>query len=125
MTGADVQDACVLLAPRYGARLWRNNSGALRDARGRLVRFGLGNVSAELNRLWKSSDLIGHTARGRFVAVECKEEGWTMLGRRWTDRETAQARFLLGVAMAGGLGMFCSDPRQLEEALRWDLSART
>ena len=121
LTEADVQDACVLLAPRYGARLWRNNSGALKDAGGRLVRFGLGNVSAQLNRVWKSSDLIGRTARGRFVAVECKPPGWSILGHRLTDHELAQLAFLMDVAWSGGLATFCSDPRQLEEALRRDL----
>ena len=39
--------------------LWRNNSGAFKDQTGRMVRFGLGNDSAKINKHMKSSDLIG------------------------------------------------------------------
>lgn len=114
---ADVQDACVILAPRYGARLMRNNSGALPDRRGIPVRFGLGNVSKALNEVWKSADLIGWLACGRFMAVECKAPGWSLFNHKLTPEERAQAAFLLDVAWNGGFAMFCSDPRDLELAL--------
>lgn len=44
-------------------RVWRNNSGGLRDGNGRLIRFGLKG----------SADIIGIMAPyGRFLAVETK-----------------------------------------------------
>jgi hypothetical protein len=46
-------------------RVWRNNSGALNDDTGRLVRYGLGKGSP---------DLIG-IAWGRFIAFEVKVPG--------------------------------------------------
>lgn len=47
-----------------GVICYRNNTGALRDATGRLVRYGLADGSA---------DLVA-CAWGRFVAIECKLE---------------------------------------------------
>lgn len=115
---ADVQSACLILAPRLGARLHRNNSGAFRDATGRHVRFGLGNISKVINSKFKSHDLIGWTAGGRFVSVECKPEGWSLTNHKLDDRERAQCAWLIAVAWCGGLAMFCSDPAQLEWALK-------
>lgn len=49
-----------LYAASFGT-YWKNSSGAFTDKTGRLVRFGLGNVSADINRRFKSSDDIGVT----------------------------------------------------------------
>ena len=43
-----------LAAGRAGVPLFRNNSGAMTDQTGRLIRFGLGNESPALNARWKS-----------------------------------------------------------------------
>ena len=61
---SDVVAATMLALSRIGALVMRNNSGALRDATGRLVRFGMKG----------SADIIA-CHRGRFVAVECKQQG--------------------------------------------------
>ena len=61
---SDVVAATMLALSRIGALVMRNNSGALRDAHGRLVRFGM-KGSADI--------IVCH--RGRFVAVECKQQG--------------------------------------------------
>ena len=58
---ADVVAETMLALSRIGALVMRNNSGALRNVTGRLVRFGLVG----------SADIIA-CHRGRFVAVECK-----------------------------------------------------
>ena len=58
---AQVQQELRVLAPHHGSRLWRNNSGVLPDRTGRPVRYGLANESKELNKVLKSSDLIGLT----------------------------------------------------------------
>ena len=61
---SDVLAETMLALSRIGALVMRNNSGALRDAHGRLVRFGMKG----------SADILA-CYQGRFVAVECKREG--------------------------------------------------
>lgn len=104
MREQDTQNSIRIEAARHGLTLWRNNSGALRDVTGRVVRYGLGNDSPAVNRVCKSSDLIG-LWRGRFVAIECKPPGWRYHGN---DRERAQLAFLELVHRAGGLGCFAT-----------------
>lgn len=62
-TGTDLVNDCLVALSAMGCTVWRNNTGALRDAHGRLVRFGL---------CTGSSDIIGICPDGRFLAVECK-----------------------------------------------------
>lgn len=113
---ARVQSEVRLEAARYGVHLWRNNVGVLTDDRGRPVRYGLANDSAQLNAVLKSSDLVGWRPVvvtpdmvGRTLAVfcarECKAEGWTFRG---TDREIAQQRWLDMINQNGGDAAFVS-----------------
>lgn len=109
--------------------LWRNNSGALKDETGRLVRYGLGNDSAQINAVIKSSDLIGITpvtaylasARawcvlGVFTALEVKPSDWHQVPS--DDRATAQAKFHAIVREAGGYAGFVTDPRDVHSIIR-------
>lgn len=97
-----------------GWRLFRNNSGVLKNDRGRPVRFGLANESPAQNEAFKSSDLIGwesivitpeHVGSkfARFVAVEVKERGWVYTG---DEHEAAQLRFILMAQLAGANAFF-------------------
>lgn len=115
------QSAIRLEAAQKGIYLWRNNVGALKDDTGRLVRYGLANDSAQINKRLKSSDLIGlrpfliqpeHVGRlfGQFVAREVKEPGWTFRG---DDRETAQQTFIHLVQTNGGDAAFATGPGSL------------
>lgn len=100
-----------------GLYLFRNNVGALKDERGRMVRYGLANDTKALNETLKSSDLIGirrveitpamagHVI-GQFVAWETKRPGWTYSA---TPRELAQRRWLDFVLALGGDARFMSD----------------
>ena len=113
---AAVQAELQIEAPKHGAALWRNNSGACIDQEGRQVRYGLANTSAKINGHFKSSDLIGITSRlvtsqdvgavwGIFTAIEVKEPGWKG-PRAGNEREQAQDAFLRTVRWMGGFGMF-------------------
>jgi hypothetical protein len=93
-----LQNAVRLEASKRGLRLWRNNVGACKDDTGRVIRYGLINDSAAINKKLKSPDLVGirpvvvtsemvgHTI-GQFIGRECKKPGWHYTG---TDRERAQ-----------------------------------
>ena len=105
-----------LAAGRAGVPLWRNNNGGCTDHTGRLIRFGLGNESPALNKVWKSSDLIGilpvvvqpsHVGKtlGVFIAVETKKSGWRLTPG--DKRGQAQAAFLKSVKAFGGVAGFC------------------
>lgn len=102
---AGAQQALRLEAAEKGILLWRNNSGALQDAEGRWVRYGLCNDSKQLNERYKSADLIGIRPGGQFVAREIKAPGWRYTG---TPREEAQQRWLEMVRAAGGDAQFAT-----------------
>lgn len=68
-----------------GHRVFRNNTGKLKDVQGRWVSFGL---------CVGSSDLIGWTREGIFLAIEIK----TPSGRPTPD----QLNFISAVKQAGG-----------------------
>ena len=58
-----------LILAEFGAlpwlRIWRNNSGALKDQRGQLITYGLKG----------SADILGLLSpEGRFLAIEVKNE---------------------------------------------------
>lgn len=112
----EVQQLIMMEAPKHNMHLLRNNSGAMKDATGRLVRYGLGNISKEHNKNFKSSDLIGiepvlitpemvgHLL-GVFCAVEIKREGWVY---KHIPREVGQLNFIEWVAFKGGRAGFCN-----------------
>lgn len=110
------QSVVRLEASEKGLKLFRNNSGALKDKGGRLVRFGLGNDSAEINDVIKSGDLIGirplliqphhvgHTF-GQFVSREIKPPGWQYTGQ---GREAAQLAWANLINSCGGDAAFAT-----------------
>lgn len=116
------QSLVMLEASQKGMYLWRNNVGALLDARGVPVRYGLANQSKQMNTRLKSSDLIGvrktfitpamvGTYIGQFVAREMKEEGWKFNPR--DTHEGAQLTFINLVASQGGDAAFSTGPGTL------------
>lgn len=127
-TEADVMNLCRMRAQEMGAVLWRNNNGALKDMRGIPVRFGLANDSKNINRVFKSSDLIGMTShagiflrdprvtvpRGLLLAVECKEPAWRWRG---TEEEIAQNAYIIFVRASGGVAGFATRPDHVNDLL--------
>ena len=124
---ATVQQQARLTFANIGP-VWRNNSGACTDDTGRLIRYGLGNDSAALNKYIKSSDLIcitpvtaylqsaGWCTLGVFTALECKPEGWTL--RPSDERALAQAKFHDIVREAGGFAGFVTHPDDIQKIIR-------
>ena len=122
---ANIQARVRLEAARKGVRLFRNNSGAGVLENGSFVRFGLGNDSEAVNRVMKSSDLIGWRSvtitEGMvgqrvavFVARECKPTDWKE--SRTDERTVAQRRFIDMVNAGGGDGAFCTTDDTLTPA---------
>lgn len=108
------QSTVRIAASREGVTVFRNNVGALKDEKGRLVRYGLANESKAMNEVLKSGDLIGvkpvliqahhvgHTF-GQFWSREVKAPGWQYAG---TGREPAQLAWINLINSCGGDAAF-------------------
>ncbi len=93
-----IVNACMIALSEAGHVCWRNNTGVLPNAKSRPVHFGL---------CVGSSDIIGITKHGRFLAVECKTETG-----RLTDH---QKHFIKTVQLWGGVAGVARTP---EEAVK-------
>ena len=83
-----------------GLRVWRNNTGALLDRNGKLVKFGLQG----------SADIIGMMKpNGRFIAIEVK----TQKGMQ----TASQRRFQKMVEDMGGHYILARSPEDVSKAL--------
>lgn len=95
---------------RGDARLWRNNTGALKDANGRLVRYGLCQGSADLigyRTVTITPDMVGQRI-AVFAAIEVKDRG---------KPTPEQLRFLEVVRAAGGLAGIARSVADAEQIL--------
>lgn len=109
---SQIQRDILLAAPKHGVLLWRNNvingwtgSDFVRHSGGYVTLSNARRVRAGLCK--GSSDLIGITADGKFLAVEVKS------ARGRTKEE--QTRFLEVVRNIGGIAGVC---RSVEDFLR-------
>lgn len=113
---AAVQASVRLEASQKGVVLFRNQVGAMYDATGGFIRFGLANDTHAMNTKIKSGDLIGIDPRpirecdvgkpwGRFVSRECKHGDWRYKG---DDHEIAQMAWAQFVSSLGGDAGFAS-----------------
>jgi len=108
-----IQNLVRLEASDKGARLWRNNVGAIRTEKS-YMRYGLANESTHVNKIVKSADLIGirpvkiteqhiGCTIGQFLSREIKPQGWKYLGN---EREQAQLKWAELVLSLGGDACF-------------------
>ncbi len=96
----------------YQSLLLRNNSGVLKNERGVPIRFGLGNISPQVNRIFKSSDQIGITPvrcpcgrhYGVFTAIEMKKPGWIF--RNSDQTAVGQLNFINKIRANHGISGF-------------------
>lgn len=96
---AFIQKQIMLALSDAGCLVWRNNTGAYKDARsGAFVRYGVGGAGG--------ADLIGMAPDGRFLAVEVKSE---------KGRPTKlQINYINAVNKQGGIAGIC---RSAQDAL--------
>jgi len=122
-----VQQEIQIHAKSFDCNLMRNNSGAFKDDTGRLIRFGLGNISKAHSDQVKSSDLIGFTkvvitpdmvgkTVAIFTAIEVKKEAWTSDPN--DKREKAQNNFIKWIVNNGGYAGFANGIESLKRILR-------
>lgn len=116
---AYVDSQAVLEAEgRSDVLLFRNNVGALKDDTGRVVRYGLLNESARINRAIKSGDRIGiyrklikpedvGTYVGQFLSIEMKKLAWKKVHLS-DPHEAAQAAWAALINNYGGIARFHS-----------------
>ena len=107
----EIQQRIRLACGHGPVRLWRNNSGALVDQQGRLVRFGLAKGSSDLiglRTLEITPDLVGQRI-AQFVALEIKTARGVV--------SPEQRAFLQLVKQLGGLAAICRSVEAAEQAL--------
>ncbi len=115
----EVMQLIRIEARRHGILLWRNNSGVLKNIDGTPVRYGLCNESKKINKKFKSSDLIGLTQDGIFVAIEVKEEGWKYSG---DEREVAQKHFIDYIKSKKGIAGFAASVQDFKNIIEeWEI----
>jgi hypothetical protein len=118
-----------LRASSWGMRVFRNNSGVLMNPIGIPVRFGLGNESKRINKILKSSDLLGiHNVEitpemvgkkiGVFTALEVKPNGFK-IKEEYPEgsRELAQLNFINLIKKFGGMAGFATNEYDVDRIL--------
>lgn len=95
MKESDIQRLIMLALSEAGCLIFRNNTGVLKNAAGIPIKFGL---------CVGSSDLIGLTPTGRFLAVEIK----TPTGKATPE----QLRFIEAVRSRGGIAGIARSPAE-------------
>jgi hypothetical protein len=114
MSEQGIQQRIRLACSRGRVRLWRNNTGRLRDERGQLVTFGLCPGSADLigyRSVTVTPDMVGETL-AVFAAVEVKAER----GRPTPE----QSAFIEHIRAAGGLAGVARSVEDAEQILGGD-----
>jgi len=91
--------ASVLLSISPHGLAWPNNTGALKDATGRLVRYGLVG----------SPDILA-CIKGRMVGIECK------VGRDW--QKSAQKQFAAALGKADGIYILARTVENVTDRLK-------
>jgi hypothetical protein len=107
----EIQQRIRLACGRGAVRLWRNNTGALVDQQGRLVRFGLCKGSSDLiglRVLEITPELVGQRL-AQFVALEVKTAQGVL--------SQEQRAFLRLVKDLGGVAAVCRSVEEAEQLL--------
>lgn len=100
MAESEVLKNCLEFLKANKIFCWRNNTGAIQKG-GRWIKFGFNG----------SSDILGITPDGRFLAVECKREKGGIIS-------DAQKEFLFNITKAGGVAIIANSLEALQEGLK-------
>ncbi|MCP9915347.1 VRR-NUC domain-containing protein [Cyanobium sp. ATX 6F1] len=114
----EIQQRIRLSCGRGPVRLWRNNTGALVDQQGRLVRFGLCKGSSDLiglRMLEVTPEMVGQRI-AQFVALEIKTTHGVV--------SAEQRAFLQLVEQLGGVSAVCCSIEEAEQSLAVTRSIR-
>jgi hypothetical protein len=106
----EIQQRIRLELSRGPVRLWRNNTGALRDARGQLIRFGLCEGSSDLigyRSVEVTADMVGQRL-AVLVAIEVKAPNG-----RVTPAQTAFLEHLSGAGAMAGIARSVDDAHRI------------
>ena len=114
MSEQELQQRIRLELGRGPVRLWRNNVGALRDQRGRLVSYGLCTGSSDLIGLRRLRVTPEHLDQE--LAVFCALEIKSQRGRPTAE----QQRFLALVQAMGGLAGVIRSAEEARSLLQLD-----
>ena len=112
MSEQELQQRIRLALGQGPVRLWRNNVGALRDERGRLVTYGLCRGSSDLIGLRQL--IIGPEHLGQHLAVFAAIEIKAKRGRVTAEQE----QFLAAVQQLGGLAGVARSLAEAQAILR-------
>ena len=107
---AYVQNKIRLAVGHGGIRLFRNNTGALLDIKGRLVKFGLCKGSSDLigfKTVTITPDMVGQKI-AIFSAIEVKDKG---------KATNEQKKFIDVIKKAGGLAGIARDIEDAKKIL--------
>lgn len=110
---ATLQRIRLDLGREPGLRLFRNNSGALKDVNGRIVSFGLHPGASDLIG-WRTITITPEMVGQRialFASVEVKAPGGTH------PVTAAQRQWINAVEAAGGIAGVARSPEQARMAL--------
>jgi hypothetical protein len=114
----EIQQRIRLACGHGPVRLWRNNTGALVDQQGRLVRFGLCRGSSDLiglRSLEITPEMVGQRI-AQFVALEIKTPHGAV--------SSEQRAFLQLVGQLGGVAAVCRSIEEAEQSLSVSSSMR-
>jgi len=107
---AYVQNKIRLAVGSGNVRLFRNNTGALMDQQGRLVKFGLCKGSSDLigfKTITITPDMVGSKV-AVFSAIEVKDKGKTTVDQR---------NFINIISKSGGLAGVARDIKDAKKIL--------
>lgn len=102
-------------ASKFGLRLFRNNTGSLKDATGRWVQFGLCEGSSDLigfTPIAITPEMVGMKL-AVFTAIEIKEDG----KKTKPERLKKQLHFISQVNEYGGIAFILNDASKLGDIL--------
>lgn len=110
-------DKLQTMAPKLGAKLWRNTVGMTQNKHGQWITYGLAKNSSDLVGYVQktiTAEMVG-TKVAVFLAVELKKPGRDTTQK---DRRRRQKAWLADIVAAGGIAEIVRSEAELQLMLR-------